>query len=207
MSVAWSSLRPEAVRGSSASAPAGPRVAADLVRDRGEALPSMQTTIASRSPGCRDRRVLGEASWATSSRPRGRARDRRARRRERIPAGARERADVDVIAPRARRGWAAAKPAPSSAGSSSNSSPNTSATAATAAGRTSSTEIGRPSSRAIVVNCGVLEAARGDPLRERRGIEVDVERVAVRRHPARDVHADGRDLPRALPCGGASRRR
>ena len=42
----------------------------------------------------------------------------------------------------------------------------------------------------------VLEPAGGDPLRERRRIEVDVERVAVRRHPLRDVDPDRRDLPR-----------
>ena len=45
---------------------------------------------------------------------------------------------------------------------------------------------------------GVLEAAGGDPLGERRRVEVDVERVAVRRHPARDVDADRGDLPRRL---------
>ncbi len=44
--------------------------------------------------------------------------------------------------------------------------------------------------------CGVLEAARRDPLRERRRIEADVQRVAVRRHPTGDVHADGGDLLR-----------
>ena len=42
----------------------------------------------------------------------------------------------------------------------------------------------------------VLEPAGGDPLRERRRVEVDVERVAVRRHPARDVDADRGDLAR-----------
>ena len=53
-----------------------------------------------------------------------------------------------------------------------------------ACGRTSSTETGRPSSRAIAVNDASVEAAGGDPLGERRRVEVDVERVAVRRHPA-----------------------
>ena len=47
-----------------------------------------------------------------------------------------------------------------------------------------STVTGRSSSRAIVVNARVLEAAGRDPLGERRRVEVDVERVAVRRHPA-----------------------
>ena len=42
----------------------------------------------------------------------------------------------------------------------------------------------------------VLEPAGGDPVGERRWIEVDVERVAVRRHPARDVDADRGDLAR-----------
>ena len=43
---------------------------------------------------------------------------------------------------------------------------------------------------------GLGQAARRDPLRERRRVQVDVERVAVRRHPLRDVHADRGDLPR-----------
>src|SRR4029078_1418316 len=38
--------------------------------------------------------------------------------------------------------------------------------------------------------------AGSDPLRERRRIEIDVEGVAVRRHPARGMDADRRDLPR-----------
>src|SRR5207248_1762335 len=40
----------------------------------------------------------------------------------------------------------------------------------------------------------VLEAAGGDPARERRWVEIDVERVSVGCHPARDVDADRRDL-------------
>ncbi len=43
---------------------------------------------------------------------------------------------------------------------------------------------------------GVVDPAGGDPLRERRRIEVDVQRVAVRRHPLGDVDADRGDLPR-----------
>ena len=42
----------------------------------------------------------------------------------------------------------------------------------------------------------VLEPAGRDPVGERRRVEVDVERVAVRRHPARDVDADRGDLAR-----------
>ncbi len=42
----------------------------------------------------------------------------------------------------------------------------------------------------------VLEPAGRDPLGEGRGVEIDVERVAVRGHPAGDVHADGADLAR-----------
>src|SRR5712691_2995289 len=42
---------------------------------------------------------------------------------------------------------------------------------------------------------GVLETAGGDPVRERSGVEVDVERIPVGRNPARDVNADRRDLP------------
>src|SRR5581483_5504343 len=41
-----------------------------------------------------------------------------------------------------------------------------------------------------------VQPARRDPLRERRRVEVDVQRVAVRRHPLVDVDADRRDLPR-----------
>ena len=76
------------------------------------------------------------------------------------------------------------------------SSPNTSASAAAAAGRTSSTATGRPSSRAIVVNAASSRPQAVIQLGERRRVEVDVERVAVRRHPAGDVDADRRDLPR-----------
>ena len=49
---------------------------------------------------------------------------------------------------------------------------------------------------------GVLEAAGGDPLRERRRVEIDVEGVAVRRHPARGMDADRRDLPRPETAPG-----
>ena len=42
----------------------------------------------------------------------------------------------------------------------------------------------------------VLESAGGDPIRERRRVEIDVERVAVRRDPARHVDADAGDLAR-----------
>src|SRR4029079_14253318 len=38
-------------------------------------------------------------------------------------------------------------------------------------------------------------SAGGDPLGERRRVEVDVQRVPVCRHPARDVHSDRGDLP------------
>ncbi len=41
----------------------------------------------------------------------------------------------------------------------------------------------------------VLQPARGDPVGERRRVEVDVECVAVGRDPAGDVDADRRDLP------------
>src|SRR6476620_9964173 len=40
-----------------------------------------------------------------------------------------------------------------------------------------------------------VEPACSDPIRERRGIEIDVERVAVRRDPFREVNADRGDLP------------
>src|SRR5581483_10950242 len=43
---------------------------------------------------------------------------------------------------------------------------------------------------------GVLDAAGSDPLRERRRVEVDVERVAVRGDPFGDVDADRGDLAR-----------
>ena len=94
------------------------------------------------------------------------------------------------------------RPAPSSAGSSSSTSPKTSPSAATP-------QVARPP-RAIGPlelarhrrELRVLEPARRDPLGERRGIEVDVERVSVRRHPARHVHADGRDLSWALSVRG-----
>ena len=46
----------------------------------------------------------------------------------------------------------------------------------------------------------VLEAARRDPLGEGRRVEVDVQRVAVRRHPLRDVDADRRNLSRQRPA-------
>src|SRR5262249_29621084 len=42
----------------------------------------------------------------------------------------------------------------------------------------------------------ILEPACRDPFGERGRIEIDVERIAVRRHPARDVDADRGDLPR-----------
>ncbi len=41
-----------------------------------------------------------------------------------------------------------------------------------------------------------VEAARRDPVGERRRVEVDVQRVSVRRHPLREVDADRRDLAR-----------
>src|SRR3954447_1798878 len=41
---------------------------------------------------------------------------------------------------------------------------------------------------------GVLEPAGRNPLRERRRVEVDVQCVAVRRHPLRDVDPDAGDL-------------
>ena len=68
--------------------------------------------------------------------------------------------------------------------------------AAAACGRTSSTAIGRSSSRASVVKAAssspqaVIQSVNG------AGIEVDVQRVAVRGHPARDVDADGAELAR-----------
>ena len=62
-------------------------------------------------------------------------------------------------------------------------------------GRTSSTVTGRPA-RVPRGERRVLEPAGRDPLRERRRVEVDVERVAVGRDPARDVDADRRDLAR-----------
>ena len=87
---------------------------------------------------------------------------------------------------RATRGSTARqRPAPSSAGSSSSSRPKTSAIASIAAGRTSSTVIGSIELARHGRERGVLEAAGRDPLRERRRVEVDVQRVAVRRHPAR----------------------
>ena len=98
----------------------------------------------------------------------------------------------------ASRAWSGCgqRPAPSSAGSSSSSRSKTSAIAAAACGRTSSTVTAPPGLARDRREHRVLETARRDPLRERRRIEVDVERVAVRRHPARDVDADRRDLPR-----------
>ena len=51
-------------------------------------------------------------------------------------------------------------------------------------------------SRAIVVNAASSRPQAVIQLGERRRVEVDVERVAVRRHPARDVDADRADLPR-----------
>ena len=65
-----------------------------------------------------------------------------------------------------------------------------------AAARTSSTPSGRSSSRAIVVNVASSSPHAVIHSRERRGVEVDVERVAVRRDPPGDVHADRRDLAR-----------
>src|ERR1700741_4701517 len=44
----------------------------------------------------------------------------------------------------------------------------------------------------------ILEAAGGDPLGEGGRVEVDVEGVAMCRHPTGDVHADRRDLPRRV---------
>ena len=73
-------------------------------------------------------------------------------------------------------------------------STSASASARPAAPRRPST--GRPSSPRERREGRVLEPAGRDPLRERRRVEVDVERVAVRRHPVRDVDADRRDLPR-----------
>src|SRR4051812_20285617 len=43
---------------------------------------------------------------------------------------------------------------------------------------------------------GALDPTGGDPLGEGRRVEVDVQRVAVRRHPLVDVDADARDLAR-----------
>ena len=82
------------------------------------------------------------------------------------------------------------------AGNGSSSSSKTRPSASTAAGRTSSTVSGRPSSRAIVVKAASSIPQAVIHSRERRGIEVDVERVAVRRDPLRDVDADRRDLAR-----------
>ena len=80
-------------------------------------------------------------------------------------------------------GWGQ-RPAPSSAGSSSSSSPKTSSSAATACGRTSSTVTGAPELARDRREHRVLEAAGRDPVGERRRVEVDVERIAVRCHPA-----------------------
>jgi hypothetical protein len=44
--------------------------------------------------------------------------------------------------------------------------------------------------------CVTVEPAGRDPLGERRRVEVDVEGVAVRRDPPRQVDPDRRDLPR-----------
>ena len=75
-------------------------------------------------------------------------------------------------------------------------------------------QTGRPTSRSHRREGGVLEPARGDPLRERRRIEIDVERVPVRGDPLGDVDADRRDLARrrrrarsrsALRCASPSR--
>ena len=87
-------------------------------------------------------------------------------------------------------------PAPSSAGRASKNRSETSANAAAACGRTSSTVISLPSSVANRREGRLGEAAGGDPLRERRRVQVDVERIAVRGHPLGDVHADRGDLPR-----------
>ena len=72
----------------------------------------------------------------------------------------------------------------------------TSSRAAAAYGRTSSTVSGRPSSRAIVVKDASSSPQAVIQLVNGAGIEVDVQRVAVCRHPARDVDADRADLPR-----------
>src|SRR5829696_4201942 len=42
----------------------------------------------------------------------------------------------------------------------------------------------------------VLEPTGRDPIRERGRVEIDVEGIAMRRHPARDVNPDGTDLLR-----------
>ena len=67
---------------------------------------------------------------------------------------------------------------------------------------TSSTVTGPPELARHRRELGVLEPAGRDPLRERRRVEIDVERVAVRRHPARDVHADRGDLARRRGSDG-----
>ena len=54
---------------------------------------------------------------------------------------------------------------------------------------------------------GVVETTGRDPLGERRRVEVDVERKAVGRHPARHAHADRGDLPRPCVRPAASRPR
>ena len=121
----------------------------------------------------------------------------RAGRRVNARASASPRTRIVGAEPRAARARGCGqRPWPPSAGSSSSSSSKTSASASSA-GAAHLVDRDRPAELA----CDrrerrVLEPARGDPLRERRGVEVDVERVAVRRHPLRDVDADRGDLPR-----------
>ena len=105
---------------------------------------------------------------------------------ERAPLGPWERPDVER---HRAASWACT-------GSSSSSSAKTSASASSAGARASSTATGRPSSRATVVKAASSSPQAVIHCGERRRIEVDVERVAVRRHPLCDVDPDRGDLPR-----------
>ena len=108
------------------------------------------------------------------------------------------------LAPPSRAGLAhgAASVAPASAGdSSSNSSPNTLCEGGGRRGLHVVDGDRPPELPGHRRELGVVEAAGGDPLGKGSWVEVDVERKAVRRHPARHAHADRGDLPRPPRSG------
>ena len=170
-----------------------PRAATDV-----KPSPWMQVTIASLTPACSVIDACAEKRSSAMKKPHSRTSTRPTMpwsRREGIPAGRGIGLGVDGhrAATFSCTGWAQ-RPAPSSAGSSSNSRPKTSPSAAAAAGRTSSTVDRAAELARHRRERRVLEPAGRDPVGERCRIEVDVERVAVRRHPARHVDADRGDL-------------
>ena len=141
---------------------------------------------------CRRRAVRGLRRRGARHRPKG---DRLSRCRRRRSASASQSGRRRPSPPRPTPISRPRTASPTAAGSRSSRS-KTSSSAAAACGRTSSTETGRPSSPCDRREGGVLEPAGRDPLGERRGVEVDVQRVAVGRHPLRDVDADAGDLAR-----------